>query len=251
MPPRDSLPNTPRLSVVIPAYNEEKEIGSCLASVRETFEGHEAYDRDDYEVIVTDNSSTDATAKIAREAGAQVVLEPKRQISRARNAGAAVARAPWVLFIDADSRLSPATLAELHKALESQDYAGGGCLVALDGAPWIGRRMVDKWNLISRLAGWAAGSFLFCRTDAFRAVGGFSTELYAAEEIDLSRKLKRWSKQHGLRWRILTRTRHHSSGRKFHLYGKRELAVLFLRLMRPWRLFRNRDHLDFFYDGRR
>ncbi|MCA8959878.1 MAG: glycosyltransferase [Planctomycetes bacterium] len=238
------------LSIVVPAFNEEKRIGRCLASVRVAM--HEVGLRDSsWELIVTDNACTDATAEIARRHGARVVREEVRQISRSRNAGASIARHEWLLFIDADSQLSSETLWQMLHAIAHEELVGGGALVALDGAPWIGRRLVDFWNTISRSFGWAAGSFIFCRSDAFRDVRGFSLELFAGEEVDLTQRLKAWGRPKGLRFRILTRTRHHSSGRKFQLYGKRDFAKLFFRGLRPGRLLRTRDQLDFFYDGRR
>ena len=78
-----------RLSIVIPAFNEEKLLAGCLRSARAAASacGHA-----DNEMVVCDNNSTDATASIARQAGAKVVCEPLNRISRARNTGAAVRR---------------------------------------------------------------------------------------------------------------------------------------------------------------
>ena len=113
-------------------------------------------------MIVCDNNSTDRTAQAAREAGARVVFEPVNQISRARNAGARVASGDWLLFIDADSYLHPATLADLLRATRHKRCAGGGCVVGLDEAPLAAHAFVGLWNLLSRAQRWAAGSFVFC-----------------------------------------------------------------------------------------
>ncbi len=59
------------------------------------------------------------------------------------------------------------------------------------------------WNGVSRLLGWAAGSFIFCRAHAFLEIGGFSLNYYVAEEIDLSLRLKRWASDHDSRFSIL------------------------------------------------
>src|ERR1700710_761412 len=71
----------PRFSVVIPAYNEEANIAACLSSLAEQdYPG-------ELEVIVVDNASTDATARIAREHGARVITEPERGVCQARQSG--------------------------------------------------------------------------------------------------------------------------------------------------------------------
>ncbi len=59
------------------------------------------------EMIVADNNSRDRTPEIAREHGAIVVFEPINQISRARNAGAKAARGRYLIFLDADTIISP------------------------------------------------------------------------------------------------------------------------------------------------
>jgi glycosyltransferase involved in cell wall biosynthesis len=230
-----------KLSVIVPAFNEEKLLASTLASIREAASGLDA------EIIVCDNNSTDRTAEIAREAGAKVVFEPVNQISRARNAGAAAAGGDWLVFIDADSFPDRNLFKDLGDAVASGRCVGGGATVRFDEADSLANGAVSLWNLISRTMRWAAGSFVFCRADAFRAIGGFSTELYASEEIDFSRRLKR----HG-RFTILHRHPLRTSGRKVRLYSKREYFSLLLRIvLSGGRALRRRDDLFAWYDGRR
>src|SRR5690606_31223532 len=91
-----------KLSVVVPAYNEERLLGASLAAIREGLAAFEAAGWE-AELVVCDNNSTDRTAEIARAAGARVVFEPINQISRARNTGARAGSGDWLLFVDADS----------------------------------------------------------------------------------------------------------------------------------------------------
>jgi glycosyltransferase involved in cell wall biosynthesis len=108
-----------KVSIVVPAFNEEKLLAATLASIREAAGGLDA------ELIVCDNNSTDRTAEIARQAGAKVVFEPVNQISRARNAGAAAASGDWLVFVDADSFPDRDLFAELSQAMASGRYVGG------------------------------------------------------------------------------------------------------------------------------
>jgi glycosyltransferase involved in cell wall biosynthesis len=143
------------------------------------------------ELIVCDNNSTDRTAELAYAADATVVFEPVNQIARARNAGARAGSGEWLLFVDADSSPSKELFQDVLAAIESGRYVGGGCTVAIPGLSPAARTWLGIWNALSRAAQWAAGAFLFCEAAAFRAAGGFSEELFASEEIDLSRRLKR------------------------------------------------------------
>ena len=79
-----------KLSVIIPAFNEEKLIGKTLRAIREAAEVF-AEMCWEFELIVCDNNSTDRTAELAQAAGARVVFEPINQIARARNKGAEAA----------------------------------------------------------------------------------------------------------------------------------------------------------------
>jgi glycosyltransferase involved in cell wall biosynthesis len=236
-----------KISIVVPAFNEEKMLPLCLASI---WEAKRALDERGWrtELVVCDNNSTDRTAAIAEEAGAIVVAEPVNQISRARNAGAAAASGDWLVFIDADSFPDRELFAELAGTIEAGRCIGGGATVRFDeSADRFARSALALWNGISRVTRWAAGSFVFCRAAAFRELGGFSTELYASEEIDFSRRLKRLG-----RFVILHRHPLLTSGRKARLYTKREFAAFFLRtVLRRGRTLRSRDECFAWYDGRR
>lgn len=240
-----------KVSVVIPAFNEEKLLGACIDGARAAFEAQRG--GPDYEIIVCDNNSTDGTAALAAAWGIKTVFEPLNRIAGARNRGAAAASGDWLLFIDADSRLSPATLAETLRLMRTGTCCGGGALVAFDPPPpaW-GAALTWFWNFIARTFKLAAGSYIFCRRDAFVAVGGFSPWLYAAEEIELSGTLNRWGTAKGLDFEIITAVRHISSGRKFRLYGSREFLIEGFNFLRgPFSAVRDPARLKMFYGGKR
>lgn len=239
-----------KLSVVIPAYNEERLLAGTLARIRESMQG--LRDATAAELIVCDNNSTDRTAEIARAAGASVVFEPHNQISRARNRGASVARGEWLLFIDADSTPSPELFRDLERAIDSGEVLGGGSTILDDSSSFGYRFSIRCWNRISRLTRWAAGSFIYCERAAFEVLGGFSQELYASEELDFSRRLKRLARARGMRVEILYRHPLHTSDRKVHLYGWKTIgkaAASFL--VHPRRKLRSAAACFPWYDGKR
>jgi len=235
------------LSIVVPAFNEERLLAGSLASIKDAasvFGG--------WEIVVCDNNSTDRTAEIARTAGAKVVFEPHNQIARARNTGARAAAGEWLVFVDADSAPSRELFADLKDAIESGRVIGGGCTIAPDSEAWSFRAAIRCWNVIGRTMRWAAGAFIFCRRDVFFELGGFDEALYASEELDLSQKLKRLARERGLEFRILHRHPLHTSDRKLHLYGWGELGRHFGRfLLHPQRTLRSAKDCAPWYDGRR
>lgn len=240
-----------KISIIVPAFNEEKLLGASLRCIRAAAAAFHARGWAT-ELIVCDNNSTDRTAEVARAGGAQVVFEPVNQIARARNAGAAAATGDWLVFVDADSQPSPALLAEVAEALLNPRCLGGGATVTLDEFDLGLSFFTALWNTTSRIRRWCAGSFIFCETRAFRAIGGFSAELFASEEIDLSKRLQAHGRKEGRRLMILHRHPLLTSARKVHLYQKRD----YLRLL--WKLCRSRgaavkqrDDCHIWYDGRR
>jgi len=235
-----------KLSIVVPAFNEERLIAQTLGCIRDALQGWNA------EIIVCDNNSTDRTAEIARSAGAIVVFEPVNQIARARNAGAARASGDWLVFIDADSSPSRALFGHMASAIQSGRYLGGGSTVAFANPQRDVRFWVALWNALSRTTGWAAGSFIFCDAAAFREAGGFNEALFAAEEIDFSRRMKRLARSRRMRFVILHQAPLLTSDRKVHLYSRTEHFAFLLRfLVTGGRNLRNRDACPVWYDGRR
>lgn len=240
-----------KISIVIPAFNEEKLLPATLRSVRAASEAFIARGWE-VETVVCDNNSSDRTAESARTEGALVVFEPVNQIARARNTGAAAATGDWIVFIDADSHPSRELLDDVASALLDGRFLGGGVTVKLDRFTpglWF---LTTMWNVISRVKKWCAGSFIFVETSAFRAIGGFSHELFASEELELSDRLKRFAKEQGKRLVILHRHALVTSARKADLYTHRDHFRFFLRFLRGrGQVLRTREACNIWYDGRR
>jgi len=112
--------------------------------------------------------------------------------------------------------------------------------------------VVGWWNFLSRRLKWAAGSFIFCETAAFREIGGFTDKLYAAEEINLFRRLKRLARRRGKSIVILDRHPMLTSHRKAHLYSVREMLLFWIRTaLTAGRTLRSSRESFPWYDGRR
>jgi glycosyltransferase involved in cell wall biosynthesis len=191
-------------SFLIPAYNEEVYIGRAVLSVHGAAA---ACGLSGYEVIVCDNASTDRTAVLAREAGAQVVDEPHRQIARARNAAADASTGDWLVWLDADAMLTPEVLAATLEALAGGKVCGGGALVELEGVPltWTTRATIAAWNWVARTFHFAAGSYFFAQREGWAATGGFNERVYAGEELGFARELKRWGRERKLDFAVILR----------------------------------------------
>jgi hypothetical protein len=122
----------------------------------------------------------------------------------------------------------------------------------MDERDFAGDFLSGLWNLISRVAKWTAGSFIFCETAAFRKIGGFNVELFASEEIDLSRRLKKLARREGKKVVILHRHPLLTSARKLSLYSRREyLRFLGRAIFHPRKTTRSREACGPWYDGRR
>jgi cellulose synthase/poly-beta-1,6-N-acetylglucosamine synthase-like glycosyltransferase len=240
-----------KVSIIVPAFNEERLLPQSLAAIRAAMAAFREAGWAS-ELIVCDNNSTDRTPAIASEAGAIVVFEPINQIARARNAGAAKATGDWLVFIDADSFPTAALLRDVVEAVEGGRCLAGGSTVAVDTPNRLARAVVAWWNVTSRMVRWGAGSFIFCEAATFRRLGGFSERFYAAEEIDLFRRLKRAARRDGRRIVILHRHPLLTSDRKAHLYTVRETLRFYARLLfTAGGALRTREGTFMWYDGRR
>lgn len=229
--PTTANANPIALSLVIPAFNEAATLPRTLAALRD------AAGRVDvaHEVVVVDNHSTDATAAVAREHGAdRVVFEPINQIARARDAGARAAAGRWLVFVDADTQVSAELLSATVSTLRS-GASGGGAVVAFDRpVGLVPRWLLWLWNTLSRLRRWAAGCYVFATREAWEAAGGFGTKDFAGEEVGFSQRVGRWGKRHGPgEFVILTQTPAVTSARKIHAWHRVMPSLLLMGLL-PW-----------------
>lgn len=239
------------ISVIVPAYNEEKLLGATLASIAHAATAFAGFGFA-WELVVCDNNSTDRTAELAHTAGARVVFEPVNQIGRARNAGAAGAQGDWFIFVDADSHPSPGLFGAVAAEIQTGRALAGGSTVQLEGNYPVAALATRIWNMLSRIQKWAAGSFVFCEAAAFREVGGFSHELYASEEVELFQRLKRLARRRRKRITILHRHPLLTSSRKFHLYtGWEHIRFLGKTVLQGGRTLKSREACPTWYDGRR
>ena len=114
------MPHPHLISFVIPAWNEESVLGPTLEAVNVAAR----HLVEPSEVIVADDSSTDRTAEIARQHGARVVTVQHRQISATRNAGARAAQGDLLIFIDADTLVTPEAVRAAVEAVRSGAIGG-------------------------------------------------------------------------------------------------------------------------------
>ena len=230
------------ISFIIPAFNEELLLGSTLNALNRSAQAL----GQPFEIIVVDDASTDTTALIAEEQGARVVQVNFRHIAATRNAGAAAACGDMLIFVDADTIADESVLGAAVRAM-SQGAVGGGCRVRFDGSlPLYGRLLATIVVPIYGVLRLAAGCFIFCTREAFNEVGGFDETLFAAEEVVMSRQLRR----HG-RFVVL----HHyvtTSGRKLRAYTAGEILRLLTRIaLGGSKSVKQRHGLEIWYGERR
>ncbi len=229
-------------SFIVPAHNEDRLLPCTLESIQAA-----ACVLDEpYEIIVADDASTDATGEVAKQHGARVVRVDHRQIAKVRNSGAAEAKGDVLIFVDADTTISPALLRGVQENLRA-GAVGGGAAITFDGRlPLYGRIIMPVFAFCYRRAGLAAGCFVYCTRDAFDAVGGFDEELFATEEVAFSRAVRRHGRFVVLREPVVT------SGRKVRTYSLREILWILIRItLGGFGSVRSRERLGLWYDPRR
>ncbi len=230
------------LSFVVPAHNEEASVAAVVAAIATAATAAGT----NYEIIVVDDASTDATAERAAEAGARVVPVAYRQIAATRNAGARQARGDAFVFVDADTLIGADVVAGVLHALAAGAVGGGAAIRFDEPVPrWV------RWSLpaflwLFRRLRYTGGCFLFSTRAAFEAAGGFDETLYASEELALCRALKKQGELVILRASVLT------SGRKVRSYSGGEILRDALRIALAGRAgVKDRSRLRIWYEPRR
>jgi glycosyltransferase involved in cell wall biosynthesis len=179
----------PRISVVVPHYNDLGGLEKCLASLQA-----QTYPADRFEVLIADNASPQGLAAVeAVVAGrARVILVEERGAGPARNGAVAQATGEILAFIDSDCQARPDWLAEGVAALPAHDFIGGRVTVLVDDetrmTPVEAFERVFAFNFdhyINKMGFTGAGN-LFCPRKLFHAIGGF--KLTVSEDVEWSRR---------------------------------------------------------------
>jgi len=231
------------ISFIVPAHNEEAWIGRCVSAIRS---GAEVLG-EPHEIIVVDDASSDATATIARQHGAQVVRVEHRQIAATRNAGARQAHGDILFFVDADTLVNAPAIQSALRAIRA-GAVGGGCIPRFEGwLPWWFRLVEPFIRPAVRLARFLpSGTFLFCTRSAFQTADGFDENYFAAEDVVFVAALKRQGRFAILAETVIT------SGRKARKHSFWSITKLAMRLaMRGSRGLRNRQGLEYWYEPER
>src|ERR1051325_7432773 len=116
------------ISFIVPAHHEEAWVGRCVSAIPGASESVGEL----HEIIVVDDASSDGTASIARQHGAQVIRVDHRKISATRNAGARQSRGDIFFFVDADTLVNAAAIQSALRSVGA-GAVGGGCLPRFEG----------------------------------------------------------------------------------------------------------------------
>lgn len=182
------------ISVIVPAYNAVGTLGICLHALNQ-----QTVPRDQYEVIVVDDGSTDKTASVAESFGVQVIRQRNKGPAAARNRGAEAAHGDVIAFTDADCEPASNWLFEITRPLDDPDIVGVKGVYRTWQKTLIARFVQMEYeDKYVRLRRYKAIDFVDTYSAAYRRrvflqAGGFDPAFPRAsgEDIDLSYRLSR------------------------------------------------------------
>ncbi|MES2930724.1 MAG: glycosyltransferase [Patescibacteria group bacterium] len=184
------------ISLVVCAYNEEKYIGACLASIV-------ACRGEFLEIIVVDNASTDNTRTVAESfPGVRVVSEREKGLTKARQRGLHEARGGIVAYIDADTEITEKWVRKIIAAYARDEriVCASGIYVYKDVPLVIHLCVWIYWHFFSYLTYLCTGYLVVggnfaARKEALHAIGGFDTTIeFYGEDTDIARRLHKFGK---------------------------------------------------------
>jgi rSAM/selenodomain-associated transferase 2 len=224
-----------RLSIVVPVLDEADHLETLLAGL--------ARDCPGVEVVIADGGSRDGSVEIAARAPGVGLVRSARGRGRQMNAGATLATGEILLFLHADTRLSPGAAEAVQRALADPSVAYGRFDVRFDRPGATLRLIARLMNLRSRLTGICTGDqAIFVRRSALERLGGYP-EIALMEDIELTRRLKRMGRFAPLGLRVTT------SARRWERHGVARTIVLMWTLRFLYLCGVGPDRLHLWYYG--
>ena len=215
------------ISVIIPAYNEEKYIENCISSIKNS-------SFKDYEIVVVANGCTDNTYNLIKDITEKSLNLKEKGVSLAKNNGAKIAKGDWLLFLDADSKINNNLLHEINKLNPS--FIGGSCKTHPDNKKLFEKTLWHIINLTSFFTKTPNGTS-FIRKDIFNKIKGYNENIRIGEDTELIKK----AAKHG-KIKIITDSHILTSMRRFEKNGYiKTLSSWIFAFFKP----NNKDYEDF------
>lgn len=216
----------PRISLIICAYNEEKQIGECLASAIKNSGGKF------HEIIVVDNASTDGTREIAESfPGVVVSHEKNKGLIRARAHGHQKSKGEILAFIDADTRMPPGWVDTVIEEFGKDKNLAclSGPYIYFDIPKWKRALVAVYWHGLAfpvyLLVGFmAVGGNFAIKRETLEKMGGFDTSIeFYGEDTDIARRASKFGKV-----KFKPSFAMHTSGRRLTHHGIFKTSMLYI-----------------------
>jgi glycosyltransferase involved in cell wall biosynthesis len=223
-----------KVSVIIPAYNEEQ----CLPETLERIGKALSVAACSSEIIVVDNDSQDGTKRVAEVSGAQVFKETEHNISKVRNTGAKHSTGDVLIFIDADTLVPSALFQKITAVLEDEQCFGGAVAVEYEdfARKWM-KFYLRGWKFWGAFFNMKQGAAQFCRKSVFAEVGGYDRTIFMGEDVEFYWRLSRFARRNKGYLYFVERPQVITSARRFDKMGLWKTFLLthplFIRL--AWR----------------
>jgi rSAM/selenodomain-associated transferase 2 len=203
-------------SIIIPTYNEAEQIANTIAAVKQNA------GRNDYEIIVVDGSSSDATVAIAKAAGAKTFVGNKKGRAAQMNFGAAKANSDILYFLHADS-IPPNNFMQYIVDTAKRNYVSGCFRLQFDYNHWFlkANAWFTRFNVNAVRFG---DQSLFVTKDVFNKCGGFHENLYMMEDQEIIHRIKKHGKFKVMNDCVIT------SARKYLDNGVYRIQAIFFRI---------------------
>lgn len=172
------------LSIIVPAFNEERALPATLTAINGARERLARERGLSSQLVVIDNSSSDATALIAEQHRALVIEQTEHNLARVRNEGARASNADVLIWIDANTVVPDDVLCRIADAVADPDCVGGAVDVLQLPVKRLVRLYLAGWRILGLALGMSQGATQFARRFAFEALGGYDERHFMGEDVE-------------------------------------------------------------------